>query len=53
MITIATSATTDAVAAGTPQAAALVEGFRAAFRIEAAVMLAAALLALVALRRRD
>src|SRR5215211_171685 len=52
MITIATSATTDAAAAGTPQAAALVEGFQSAFRVEAAVMLAAALLAVAALRRR-
>jgi len=52
MITIATSATTDAAASGTPQAAALVEGFQAAFRVEAAVMLAAALLAVATLRRR-
>jgi EmrB/QacA subfamily drug resistance transporter len=52
MITIATSATTDAVASGTPQAAALVEGFQSAFRVEAAVMLAAALLAVATLRRR-
>jgi predicted MFS family arabinose efflux permease len=53
MITIATSATTDAAATGTPQAAALVEGFQAAFRVEAAVMLAAALLAVATLRRRS
>jgi hypothetical protein len=52
MITIATSATTDATAAGTPRAAALVEGFQSAFRVEAAVMLAAALLAVATLRRR-
>ena len=52
MITIATSATTDAAASGTSPAAALVEGFQAAFRVEAAVMLAAALLALATLRRR-
>ena len=41
MITIATSQTTDAAAVGRRPAAALVEGFQAAFRIEAAVMLAA------------
>jgi EmrB/QacA subfamily drug resistance transporter len=52
MITIATSQTTDAAASGASPAAALVEGFQAAFRIEAAVMLAAALLALATLRRR-
>jgi hypothetical protein len=52
MITIATSQTTDALAAGSPQAVALVEGFQAAFRVEAAVMLAAALLAIATLRRR-
>jgi EmrB/QacA subfamily drug resistance transporter len=52
MITIATSHTTDAAAAGTGQAAALVEGFQAAFRVEAAVMLAAALVAAATLRRR-
>jgi len=53
MITIATSHTTDAAASGAGQASALVEGFQAAFRVEAAVMLAAALLALATLRRRD
>jgi hypothetical protein len=52
MITIATSHTSDAAAGGAPPAAALVEGFQAAFRVEAAVMLAAALLAVLTLRRR-
>jgi len=52
MITIATSNTGDAAAAGASPADALVEGFQAAFRVEAAVMLAAALLALATLRRR-
>ncbi len=44
--------TTDAAASGADRASALVEGFQAAFRIEAAVMLAAALLAVATLRRR-
>jgi hypothetical protein len=52
MITIATSHTTDAAASGAGPAASLVEGFQAAFRVEAAVMLAAALLAIATLRRR-
>ena len=50
MITIATSETTDVAATGVSPATALTEGFAAAFRVEAAVMLAAALLALVVLR---
>jgi MFS family permease len=52
MITVATSNTGDAAAAGASPASALVEGFQAAFRVEAAVMLAAALLAVATLRRR-
>jgi EmrB/QacA subfamily drug resistance transporter len=52
MITIATGQTGDAAAAGASPSAALVEGFAAAFRVEAAVMLAAALLAVVALGGR-
>jgi predicted MFS family arabinose efflux permease len=53
MITVATSNTGDAAAAGASRASALVEGFQAAFRVEAAVMLSAALLAVATLRRRD
>ena len=52
MITVATSSTTDAAAAGASTASALVEGFQAAFHVEAAVMLAAAVLAALTLRRR-
>jgi predicted MFS family arabinose efflux permease len=53
MTTIATSHTSYAAAGGASQASSLVEGFQAAFQVEAAVMLAAALLAVLALRRRD
>jgi EmrB/QacA subfamily drug resistance transporter len=52
MITVATSHTTDAATAGASPASALVEGFQAAFGVEAAVMLAAAVLAALTLRRR-
>jgi EmrB/QacA subfamily drug resistance transporter len=47
MVTIATGQATDAIAAGTPQGAALVEGFQAAFRVQAIVLGAAGLLALL------
>ncbi len=50
MISIATAQTEDALAGGTPQAAALTEGFSAAFGVEAGVMLTAAVLALAVLR---
>ena len=52
MITIATNQTGDAAAAGVNPAAALTEGFSAAFQVEAAIMLAAAVLAAFALRPR-
>jgi EmrB/QacA subfamily drug resistance transporter len=52
MITIATGETGDAAAAGARPAAALTEGFAAAFRVEAAVMVAAALLAVLVLGAR-
>jgi EmrB/QacA subfamily drug resistance transporter len=47
MVTIATGHANDAIAAGTPQAAALVDGFQAAFRVQAVVLAAAGLLALL------
>jgi EmrB/QacA subfamily drug resistance transporter len=52
LTTVATSHTGDAAAQGASPAGALVDGFQAAFRVEAAVMIAAALLALATLRRR-
>jgi EmrB/QacA subfamily drug resistance transporter len=47
MVTIATGQANDAIAAGAPQGAALVEGFQAAFRVQAVVLAAAGLLALL------
>jgi predicted MFS family arabinose efflux permease len=47
MVTIATHATDVAVAAGTAPAVAAVEGFQAAFRVQAIVLAAAGLLALL------
>ncbi len=52
MITVATDRTGDAAAGGAAQALALTEGFAAAFRVEAVVMLVAAVLAAVALGAR-
>ena len=52
MITVATDRTGDAAAGGAAQALALTEGFSAAFRVEAVVMLVAAVLAAVALGAR-
>jgi len=46
MVTIATGQADDALAAGMPRGAALVEGFQAAFRVQAVVLAAAGLLAL-------
>jgi hypothetical protein len=51
LITIATSHTTNALHAGTPVASALTDGFQAAFHVEAGIIAAAAVLALVLLRR--
>ena len=53
MITVATTRTGDVAATGAPPAVALTEGFGAAFRVEALVMLAAAALAVVILRDRS
>jgi EmrB/QacA subfamily drug resistance transporter len=53
LITVATSRTTHALAAGTPRADALSHGFAGAFGVEVAILLAAALMALVLLRRDD
>ncbi len=50
MITVATGATGDAAAAGAAPASALADGFSAAFRVEAGVLAASALLALLSLR---
>ena len=52
MITIATDRTGEVAASGANPASALTEGFSAAFSVEAAVMLAAAVLAAVVLRVR-
>ncbi len=52
MITIATDRTGEVAAGGANPAAALTEGFSSAFAVEAAVMLAAAVLAAVVLRAR-
>ena len=46
MVTIATGQANDAMAAGVPQGPALVEGFQAAFRVQAIVLASAGLLAL-------
>lgn len=51
MITIATTRTGDAAATGAPMAQALTDGFSAAFRVEAGVLAAAAVLAVVLLAR--
>ena len=51
LITIATDRTTNALHAGAPVPSALTDGFQAAFHIEAGIIAAAALLALVLLRR--
>src|SRR6185437_11924572 len=53
LITIATDHTTSALHAGAPLASAMTDGFQAAFHIEAGIIGAAALLALVLLRRRE
>jgi EmrB/QacA subfamily drug resistance transporter len=47
MVTIATTQANDALAAGVPQGPALVEGFQAAFRVQAVVLAAAGLLSLL------
>jgi EmrB/QacA subfamily drug resistance transporter len=47
MVTIATGQANDAMAAGVPQGAALVDGFQAAFRVQAIVLASAGLLALL------
>lgn len=52
MISIATSRTTDAVAEGSLPATALTDGFAVAFRVEAIVLLVAALLAAAVLGKR-
>jgi hypothetical protein len=52
MITVATTRSGDAAAEGAAPALALTEGFAAAFRVEAAVMFVAALVAVVVLRAR-
>ena len=51
LITIATGRTTSALHSGTAVASALTDGFQAAFHVEAGIIAAAALLALVLLRR--
>src|SRR6185312_13133431 len=53
LITVATDHTTSALHAGTPVAAAMTDGFQAAFHIEAGIIATAALLALVLLRRGE
>jgi EmrB/QacA subfamily drug resistance transporter len=52
LITIATDHTTSALHSGAQAAAALTDGFQAAFHVEAGIIGTAALLALVLLRRR-
>ena len=47
MVTIATGRADAAMAADTPEGAALVEGFQAAFRVQAIVLASAGLLALL------
>jgi MFS family permease len=51
LITVATDRTTHALQSGAQQAAALTDGFQAAFHVEAGIIAAAGLLALVLLRR--
>ena len=51
LITIATSHTTDALRTGARPASALSDGFSAAFHVEAGIIAAAAILAIVLLRR--
>ncbi len=51
MSTIATDRTNHALHSATPLSSALTDGFRAAFHVEAGIIAAAALLALVLLRR--
>jgi EmrB/QacA subfamily drug resistance transporter len=51
LITIATDHTTNALHSGTTLTSALTDGFQAAFHVEAGIIAAAALLALVLLRR--
>jgi EmrB/QacA subfamily drug resistance transporter len=53
LITIATDHTTSALHTGTSVASALTDGFQAAFHVEAGIIAAAALLALVLLRRGE
>jgi predicted MFS family arabinose efflux permease len=53
LITIATHHTTSALHSGAPVASALTDGFQAAFHVEAGIIAAAALLALVLLRRGE
>lgn len=53
LITIATNHTNNALHAGTSVASALTAGFQAAFHVEAGIIAAAAVLALVLLRRRE
>jgi EmrB/QacA subfamily drug resistance transporter len=53
LITVATSRTAHTLAAGERPAAALSHGFSAAFAVEVGILLAAALMALVLLRRDD
>ena len=51
LITVATDRTTSALHSSTRVASALTDGFQAAFQVEAGIIAAAALLALVLLRR--
>jgi MFS transporter len=53
LITIATDHTTSALHCGTRAASALTDGFQAAFHVEAGIIAAAAVLALILLRRGD
>jgi hypothetical protein len=53
LITVATDHTTRALHAGSPVASALTDGFQAAFHVEAGIIAAAALLAVVLLRRGE
>jgi EmrB/QacA subfamily drug resistance transporter len=53
LITVATEHTNRALHAGAPVASALTDGFQAAFHVEAGIIAAAALLALVLLRRGE
>jgi EmrB/QacA subfamily drug resistance transporter len=51
LITIATAHTTNALHTGAPVASALTDGFQAAFHVEAGIIAAAAVLAVILLRR--